>query len=183
MTANAAHAAHAAHATASKDAADTWRQWRERRPETVSAPYRPLALTGTSPSAGNDLGDPRLEDFPDGRLPDTPGAWVADEDAVVPTATGSDGPTVDGKPFSGEVRLGADTGPTDAARVALDDRRLVVLVREGVWGVRDFAPDSAGPAPVPGVDATPYGARRAVPARFTPYAEDRTRPGAERRRA
>ncbi|WP_405633587.1 DUF1684 domain-containing protein [Streptomyces sp. NBC_00016] len=149
---------------AATDAADDWQQWHERRLETVSAPYGPLALTGTY----------WLEDFPDGRLPDTPGTWVADEDAVVLTATGSDGLTVDGKPFSGEVRLGADTGPTDAARVALGDRRLVVLVREGVWGVRDFDPDSAARHRFPGIDATPYDARWAVPARFTPYAEDRT---------
>lgn len=47
---------------------------------------------------------------------------MAEEDAVVLTATGSDGLTVDGKPFSGEARLGADTGPTDAARVAHGDR-------------------------------------------------------------
>ncbi|WP_383477887.1 hypothetical protein [Streptomyces sp. NPDC057690] len=58
---------------------------------------------------------------------------MADEDAVVLTAAGSDGLTADGKPCGGEVRLGADTGPTDAARVALGDRRLVVLVREGGW--------------------------------------------------
>ncbi|KPI32403.1 hypothetical protein OV320_2170 [Actinobacteria bacterium OV320] len=93
---------------------------------------------------------------------------------MVLTATGSDGLTVDGKPFSGEMRLGADTGPTDAARGALGDRRLVVLVREGVWGVRDFDPDSAARHRFPGIDATPYDARWAVPARFTPYAEDRT---------
>ncbi|MFE7929605.1 DUF1684 domain-containing protein [Streptomyces sp. NPDC057456] len=83
--------------------------------ETVSAPYGPLALTGTFPRCLKRPGGPRLEDFPDGRLPDTPGTWVAEEDAVVLTATGSDGLTVDGKPFSGEARLGADTGPTDAS--------------------------------------------------------------------
>lgn len=43
VTANAADTA--------ADAADAWRQWHERRPETVSAPYGALALTGTSPSA------------------------------------------------------------------------------------------------------------------------------------
>lgn len=102
---------------------------------------------------------------------------------MVLTATGSDGLTVDGKPFSGEIRLGADTGPTDAARGALGDRRLVVLVREGVWGVRDFDPDSAARHRFPGIDATPLrralgGARTLRPVRRGPY-----RPGAERRRA
>lgn len=57
---------------------------------------------------------------------------------MVLTAAAADGLTVDGRPFDGEVRLAADTGPVGTARVALGGRRLVVLVREGVWGVRDF---------------------------------------------
>lgn len=99
---------------------------------------------------------------------------MADEDAAVLTATGSDGLTVDGKPFSGEIRLGADTGPTDAARGALGDRRLVVLVREGSG---EYATSTRTPRPGTGSRAStrpPYDARWPVPARFTPYAEDRT---------
>jgi uncharacterized protein (DUF1684 family) len=150
--------------TTSVSAADAWKQWHEHRVDTVSAPYGPLALTGTH----------WLEDHPDGRIPDIPGTWVADEDGVVLGAAEADGLTVDGKPLSGETRLGADAGPAAAARVAHGERRLVVLVREGVWGVRDFDPDSAARRRFPGIDATPYEARWSVPGRFTPYGEDRT---------
>lgn len=146
------------------DAADEWRQWHEHRMETVSGPYGPLALTGTH----------WLEDYADGQLPDIPGVWVLDGDAVVLTATAADGLTVDGKPFTGSVRLGADTGPVGAARVGLGGRRLVVLVREGVWGVRDYDPDSAARRAFPGVEVTPYDPRWSVPGRFTPYDARRT---------
>jgi len=152
------------------DAADEWRQWHEHRMETVSGPYGPLALTGTH----------WLADHPDGHLPDIPGAWVLDGDVdadagpVVLTATAADGLTVDGEPFAGEIRLGADTGPVSTARVGLGERRLVVLIREGVWGVRDYDPDSAARRAFRGVEVTPYDPRRSVPGRFTPYDARRT---------
>lgn len=152
------------------DAGDEWRQWHEQRMESVSAPYGPLALTGTH----------WLEDHPDGHLPDTPGVWIlggdvdADDGPVVLTATAADGLTVDGKPFTGEIRLGADTGPVSAARVGLGERRLVVVVREGVWGVRDYDPDSAARRAFRGVEVTPYRPRWSVPGRFTPYDALRT---------
>jgi uncharacterized protein len=147
------------------DAADAWKQWHEHRTETVAAPYGPLALTATH----------WLEDYPDGRLPDTPGTWTVDGDAVrLTVAEGEDGLSVDGQPFSGEVRLTADAGPAAAARVAYGERRLVVLVREGVWGVRDFDPASPAREAFRGIEATPYDPRWSVPGRFTPYDEDRT---------
>ncbi|MCX4760909.1 DUF1684 domain-containing protein [Streptomyces sp. NBC_01275] len=149
------------------DAVDDFKQWREQRIETLSAPYGPLALTGTY----------WLEDYPDGRLRDTPGVWAAEEDAVVLTAVEDDGLSVDGKPFSGEVRLGADGGPAGEARVAYGERRLVVLVREGVWGIRDFDPAAEARRRFRGgggVDVAPYEPRWSVPARFTPYGEERT---------
>lgn len=150
------------------DASDAWKQWHEHRVETVSAPYGPLALTATH----------WLEDYPEGRLPDIPGTWTVKGDAVVLTAGDSDGDggglSVDGRPFSGEVRLAADAGPAAAARVAYGERRLVVLVREGVWGVRDFDPASAARRAFRGIEATPYAPRWSVPGRFTPYGEDRT---------
>ncbi|MEV0642186.1 DUF1684 domain-containing protein [Streptomyces sp. NPDC050619] len=146
-------------------ASDAWKQWHEHRVETVSAPYGPLALTGTY----------WLEDHPAGRLPDIPGTWAVEGDAVVLTADDGDGNlSVDGRPFSGEVRLVADAGPAAAARVAYGERRLVVLVREGVWGVRDFDPDSAARRAFSGIEATPYDPRWSVPGRFTAYGEDRT---------
>ncbi|MEU2286346.1 DUF1684 domain-containing protein [Streptomyces sp. NPDC013178] len=145
-------------------ASDAWKQWHEHRVETVSEPYGPLALTGTH----------WLEDYPDGRLPDIPGTWVAEEDGVVLTAVEADGLTVDGKPFGGEVRLAADHGPVGVARVAHGERRLVVLVREGVWGVRDFDPDAEARRRFRGIEATPYDPRWSVPGRFTPYDEGRT---------
>ncbi|MEU9230458.1 DUF1684 domain-containing protein [Streptomyces massasporeus] len=146
------------------DASEDWQRWHERRVATVSAPYGPLALIGTH----------WLEDYPDGRLPDIPGSWRADGDAVVLTATEADGLTVDGQPFGGEVRIAADPGPASAARVADGERRLVVLVREGAWGVRDFDPEASARRAFDGLRVTPYDPRWAVPGRFTPYDTGRT---------
>ncbi|MFJ5308866.1 DUF1684 domain-containing protein [Streptomyces sp. NPDC088350] len=146
------------------DAADDWKRWHGHRTQTVSAPYGPLALTGTH----------WLEDYPDGRLPDIPGGWIPDGDAVVLTASAADGLTVDGEPFAGGIRLGVDTGPVSAARVGLGGRRLVVLIREGVWGVRDYDPDSAARRAFRGIEATPHEPRLSVPGRFTPYDAGRT---------
>ncbi|WP_460064009.1 DUF1684 domain-containing protein [Streptomyces sp. YKOK-I1] len=150
--------------TDTTDAPDLWKRWHEHRLETLAAPYGPLALTGTF----------WLDDFPDGRLPDIPGVWVAEGDAVVLTAAETDGLTLDGRPFGGTARLGADPGAVDASRVAHGERRLVVLVREGVWGVRDFDPAAEARRLFRGVEATPYETRWSVPGRFTPYGENRT---------
>ncbi|GHB53385.1 hypothetical protein GCM10010377_50540 [Streptomyces viridiviolaceus] len=141
------------------NASDEWKRWHDRRVATVSAPYGPLALTGTH----------WLEDHPDGRLPDVPGRWAADGDAVVLTAARADGLTVDGRPLDGRARLTADRGPADGARVAYGERRLVVLVREGVWGVRDFDPAAEARRDFRGIEATPHDPRWSVPGRFTPY--------------
>ncbi|MFI1074322.1 DUF1684 domain-containing protein [Streptomyces puniciscabiei] len=146
------------------DAADAWKQWHETRTEWASAPYGPLALTATH----------WVEDYPDGRLPDIPGTWVTDGEGVVLTAGETDGLSVDGRPFAGEVRLTADPGPEAGARVALGEKRLFVLVREGVWGVRVFDPASAARRAFQGIEATPYDARWSVPGRFTPYDGTRT---------
>ncbi|MGI5442391.1 DUF1684 domain-containing protein [Streptomyces shenzhenensis] len=144
------------------DPNDDWKRWHERRTETVAAPYGPLALVGTH----------WIEDHPEGRLPDIPGKWVVDGAGVVLAATESDGLTLDGRPFTGAVGLGADAEP--AARVTLGERRLVVLVREGVWGVRDYDPDAASRRAFRGIDATPYDPRWSVPGRYTPYEAART---------
>ncbi|MET7921111.1 DUF1684 domain-containing protein [Streptomyces avermitilis] len=146
------------------DASKDWKHWHEHRTETVSAPYGPLALTGTH----------WLEDYPEGRLPDIPGRWTPGGDASVLTAVAEDGLTVDGEPFTGEIRLAADLGPVTAARVAHGERRLVVLVREGIWGVRDFDPASPARRAFTGIEATSYDPRWSVPGRFTPYGENRT---------
>ncbi|MFJ4526448.1 DUF1684 domain-containing protein [Streptomyces sp. NPDC088810] len=146
------------------DASDAWKQWHEQRVESVSAPYGPLALTATH----------WIEDYPEGRLPDISGKWVADEGGVVLTAAETDGLTVDGRPFAGEARLAADGGPESGARVALGGKRLVVLVREGVWGVRVYDPDSAARQAFRGIAAEPYDPRWSVPGRFTPYDGTRT---------
>ncbi|ANH90818.1 hypothetical protein A8713_06295 [Streptomyces sp. SAT1] len=146
------------------DASDRWKQWHEDRTASVSAPYGPLALTGTH----------WLEDHPGGLLPGVPGSWAADGDAVVLDAVEADGLTVDGRPFAGRVRLGADTAAPADARVARGERRLVVLVREGAWGVRDYDPDSAARRAFRGIEATAHDPRWSVPGRFTPYEESRT---------
>ncbi|WP_225822188.1 DUF1684 domain-containing protein [Streptomyces naphthomycinicus] len=146
------------------DAADAWKRWHENREEAVSTPYGPLALTATH----------WIEDYPEGRLPDIPGIWVAERDGVVLTATEADGLTVAGRPFSGAVRLAADSGPEADAQVALGGKRLVVLVREDVWGVRVYDPDSAARHAFRGIDAGAYDPRWSVPGRFTPYDGTRT---------
>ncbi|WP_217141522.1 DUF1684 domain-containing protein [Streptomyces sp. AC627_RSS907] len=150
-------------ATDASDASDAWRRWREHRAATVSAPYGPLALTGTH----------WLEDCPDGRLPGIPGTWTPDGDGVLLTATGADARTVDGRSLDGDVRLTADRGPASAARVAHGERRLVVLVREGLWGVRDFDPAARTRRVFRGIAATPYDPRWSAPGHFTPYATGR----------
>ncbi|MGP4045712.1 DUF1684 domain-containing protein [Streptomyces sp. 2A115] len=147
------------------DASEDWKRWHERRTETVSAPYGPLALSGTH----------WIEDRPEGVLPGVPGRWSVDgSGAVVLTGGAADGLLLDGRPFAGEVRLEADRGPAAAARVGHGERRFVVLVREGVWGVRDFDPASAARRAFRGIEATSYDPRWSVPGRFTPYGEDRT---------
>ncbi|GGS71348.1 DUF1684 domain-containing protein [Streptomyces cinerochromogenes] len=146
------------------DASDAWKQWHEQRVEGVADPYGPLALTATH----------WVEDYPEGRLPDIPGNWVADGGGVVLTAAEADGLTVDGRPFTGEVRLSADRGPEAGSRVALGEKRLVVLVREGVWGVRVYDPGSAARQAFRGIEAGPYDPRWSVPGRFTPYEGTRT---------
>ncbi|MGZ3098307.1 DUF1684 domain-containing protein [Streptomyces sp. H72] len=140
------------------DASDEWKQWHAQRVAAVSAPYGPLALTGTY----------WLEDHPEGRLPGVPGRWTADGDSVLLRAAGADGLTVDGRPFDGEVRLTADPGPANS-RVTHGERHLVVLVREGSWGVRDFDPAAGARRAFGGIAATPHDPRWSVPGRFTPY--------------
>ncbi|MFI6939711.1 DUF1684 domain-containing protein [Streptomyces sp. NPDC050418] len=147
----------------STDPADAWKRWHEQRVETVSAPTGPLSLTGTH----------WLGDYPEGQLPAIAGRWTEDGDAVLLRATAQDGLTLDGQPFSGEVRLGADTGPA-ATRVALGGRRLMVMVREGLWAVRDFDPDSPARRAFQGIEVTPYAAGWTLPGRFTPYESKNT---------
>ncbi|MEU1163627.1 hypothetical protein ABZ372_24425, partial [Streptomyces sp. NPDC005921] len=139
------------------DASGDWKRWHEERETQVSAPYGPLALAGTH----------WVEDHADGLLPGVPGIWAADGDGVRLTATAADGLAVDGEPFAGEIHLAADREP--AARVTLGERRLVVLVRENVWGVRDYDPAAATRRAFRGIGATPYDPRWSVPGRFTPY--------------
>ena len=139
-------------------AAGAWQQWHEQRTASVSEPYGPLALTGTY----------WLDDYPEGKLPAIPGQWRADGDAVVLTAPTEGGLTRDGQPLTGEVRLAAD------ARVGLGERHLVVIVREGLWAVRDFDPQSGPRRAFRGIEATPYDPRWEVEGRFTPYEESRT---------
>ncbi|MBV2356573.1 DUF1684 domain-containing protein [Streptomyces sp. J2-1] len=141
-----------------------WQRWHDDRVAAVSAPYGPLSLTGTY----------WLADHPDGRLPGLRGHWAADAAGVVLTADEDAGLTVDGKPFSGEIHLVADSGPAAGSRVALGERRLVVLVREDVWGVRVHDPAAERRRAFRDITAAPYDPRWSVPGRFTPYEEPRT---------
>ncbi|MFI5686436.1 hypothetical protein [Streptomyces sp. NPDC051636] len=98
------------------DAAEKGKRWDEDRADAVSAPCGPPALIGTH----------WMEDYPEGRLPDIPGPWTVDGDAVVLTATGADGLTVDGRPFSvtdHSICLFPPPGNTLGAAVAAGERR------------------------------------------------------------
>lgn len=146
------------------DASYEWKQWHEHRTAQVSEPYGPLALTGTY----------WLEDCPEGEVPGVPGRWTAEGGTVLLTAAGYDGLSVDGEPFTGEVRLEADPGPVSVSRVAAGERRLVVLVREGEWGVRVYDPAAPARRSFQGIDATAHDPRWSVEGHFTPYGEHRT---------
>ncbi|MFC7931903.1 DUF1684 domain-containing protein [Streptomyces cinereoruber] len=147
----------------STDPRQDWREWREAREAAVSAPYGPLSLAGHH----------WLSDHPEGRIPAVPGEWRADGDEVVLTAAGGDGLAVDGKPFTGTVRLAADQGPAGESRVAAGERRFVLLRREGEWAVRDFDPGAGTRRAFRGVEATPYDERWVMPGVFRPYGETR----------
>lgn len=93
---------------------------------------------------------------------------------MVPTAAAEGGPTVLGRPLTGDVRLTAARGAIPGARVTHSDRRLVVLRREGLWAVRNFDPNSSARKAFRGIEATAYDARRPLPGRFRPYQEHRS---------
>ncbi|MFD3548331.1 DUF1684 domain-containing protein [Streptomyces sp. NPDC058655] len=141
-----------------------WRTWHERRVASVSAPYGPLALTGTH----------WLADYPEGRIPAVPGRWRASGGGVVLTAAAQDALRLDGEPFAGEAVLAADGGPPARARLCAGELRLVVIRREGEWAVRVFDPASAARRAFAGIEATPYDPAFVLPGRFRAYEADRT---------
>ncbi|WP_424214504.1 DUF1684 domain-containing protein [Streptomyces sp. BI20] len=145
------------------DRAAAWRDWHDARLAGITAPYGPLALTGTH----------WLADHPDGELPDLPGTWRVGEDAdtVLLTASAADGITLDGAPVDGTVTLGVDENAA-GARVALGERRVAVLRREGEWAVRPFDPAAETRAAFPGVVAAPYDPAWVLPGRFEPYDDE-----------
>ncbi|PWK68921.1 hypothetical protein BCL76_107389 [Streptomyces sp. CG 926] len=141
-----------------------WREWHERRAAAVSAPYGPLALTGTC----------WLADYPEGRIPAVPGRWRATEAAAAPTATPEDSCRLDGEPQAGEVLLDADEGAPAHARTSTGQPRIVVIRRQGEWGVRVHDPASEARRAFAGVEVTPCDPAFVLPGRFRPYAEDRS---------
>lgn len=141
-----------------------WRKWHEHRVATVSAPYGPLALTGTH----------WLADYPEGRIPAVPGRWHATEGGVTLSAAAEDGIRLDDEPFTGDAVLASDGAPPAHSRLEAGRTRLVVIRREGEWAVRVFDPDSKARAAFTGIEATPYDPAFALPGHFRPYGEDRT---------
>ncbi|WP_314253312.1 DUF1684 domain-containing protein [Streptomyces kutzneri] len=107
-----------------------WREWHERRAAAVSAPYGPLTLTGTF----------WLADYPEGRIPAVPGRWRTTEAGVALTVAAGEPCALDGEPFRGDVVLGADETPPARSRLSAGELRIVVIRREGEWGVRVFDP-------------------------------------------
>lgn len=146
------------------DPGTAWKQWHERRLAAVSAPYGPLALTGTH----------WLADYPEGRIPAVPGRWRATGGGVALTAEAGEGIGLDGEPFTGDAVLAADETPPSHSRVTAGDVRLVVIRRDGEWAVRVFDPDAPARAAFTGIEATAYDPSYAVPGHFRPYGEDRT---------
>ncbi|MFI6447775.1 DUF1684 domain-containing protein [Kitasatospora sp. NPDC050543] len=153
-------------------AAEEWKHWSDGRAAAVSAPHGHLALTGTH----------WLEPEP-GELPCLPGRWWTDSEGIRLRAVAADGIVIaragvgagagaaaDGL-VDGEVLLRPDTDP--AADVAtLGDLRLVPIEREGELALRVFDPAAPGRAAFAGISAYPYSPEWAVPAVFTPFADD-----------
>ncbi|MFG2879983.1 DUF1684 domain-containing protein [Streptomyces sp. NPDC048337] len=146
------------------DQPTAWRKWHEHRVATVSAPYGPLALTGTH----------WLADYPEGRIPAVPGRWRTTDGGVALTAAPGDSLHLDGKPFTGDTVLTADEAPPSHARLSAGEARLVVIRREGEWAVRVFDPDTEARRDFAGIEATPYDPAFVLPGRFRPYEEYRT---------
>ncbi|MFD0354456.1 DUF1684 domain-containing protein [Streptomyces sp. NPDC127110] len=143
---------------------EAWREWHEHRTATVSAPYGPLALTGTN----------WLADYLEGRLPAVPGRWRAHDGGVVLTARAEDGIELDGRPLIGEAALAADEGRPAHSRLAAGEVRLVVIRREGQWAVRVYDPAAPARRAFAGIEATPYDPALVLPGHFRPYPERRT---------
>ncbi|MGW1764762.1 DUF1684 domain-containing protein [Streptomyces sp. NPDC002073] len=155
------------------DAYTAWQHWHEQRVDTVSAPYGPLSLTATH----------WLADYPEGRLPAVPGRWTETGGGVAVTAAAADGITLDGRPLDNAdgaegadvgVVLGADRHPAAAARLAHGERHLVVLRREGQWGVRVFDPRAPARAAFQGIEATPHRKDWVLTGTFRPFDAQRT---------
>ncbi|AXI80133.1 DUF1684 domain-containing protein [Peterkaempfera bronchialis] len=145
---------------------DAWNHWRDTRVAAAAAPYGPLALTGT-----HWLAEPPATPA---ELPDVPGRWSAGADGtVVLTAVAADGLIADGAPVDGTVRLRPDTDPAPSVAEA-GERRLIPIAREGVLAVRVYDPAAPARAAFAGIDAYDWSAAWVVPARFTPYDDDRT---------
>ncbi|MEU7064859.1 DUF1684 domain-containing protein [Streptomyces sp. NPDC046161] len=155
---------HEAGGPAEGDPDTAWKQWHERRLAAVSAPYGPLALTGTY----------WLADYPEGRIPAVPGRWRATAGAVALSAGPGDGLRLDGEPFTGDAALAADEGPASEARVSAGDVRLVVILREGEWAVRVYDPAAPARRTFGGIEASPYDPAFVLAGHFRPYGEDQT---------
>ncbi|MBT2477085.1 DUF1684 domain-containing protein [Streptomyces sp. ISL-94] len=141
-----------------------WHQWHEHRVATVSAPYGPLALTGTF----------WLADYSEGRIPAVPGQWRTIDGGVALTAAPEDSLHLDGEPFTGDAVLAADEGSPAHARLSAGRMRLVVIRREREWAVRVFDPAARTRRAFAGIEATPYDPAFVLPGRFRPYGEERT---------
>ncbi|WP_234323764.1 hypothetical protein [Streptomyces sp. NRRL F-2580] len=149
-----------------------WRRGHECRAAAVSAPYGPLALTGTY----------RLADYPVGRIPAVAGRWRTTDGGVALTAVAEDGLRLDGEPFTGDAVPAADEAPAARSRLSAGEVRIVVIRREGDWAVRVFDPASQARRAFTGVVATPVRPRFRAAGALQAVHRGPERPGGERRR-
>jgi uncharacterized protein (DUF1684 family) len=138
-----------------------WQRWLTSRDRAVRSARGPLALTGTH------WFDPELV------LDGLPGRWRVTPDGVTLTAATSDGVRVDGVVLDGTVHVPSDLDD-HAPCVEVDGVNLVLIDREGAFGVRVY--DSRSPAlqSFRGIDRYPFDERWVRPALFTPYDTERT---------
>ncbi|GAA4904032.1 hypothetical protein LX16_3740 [Stackebrandtia albiflava] len=136
-----------------------WREWAAGRDAAIGAPDGPLSLTALEWLADEDTAHPPI-----------PGRWRSDGGAVVVTASGSEGLSVDGVPIDGTVRL--DTAAGDV-RVSWGPRVVEAILRDGAAAIRVRDPEAPARAAFRGLPRYGFDAAWRLTGRYVPFAESR----------